>query len=245
VDFHSQFGTHSTYQAGLAYFIPVLETKLKATYGTGFLAPSLYQLYDPSFGNLSLQPENSTGFDAGFEQPLWDDFVRVGATYFHQDYNSLIDFVSTGFFTGQYFNVGQAQSDGVEAFADLKGVRNLKMRLDYTSTHAWDAATGLPLIQGPQDKLSLETYYRQNAVEWGISFVVVGPRPDLNFSTYPATRVTMDSYRLVNLRAAWQIDPRVKLFARVDNLLNQTYEETWGYGTPGLSAYLGVKLSYQ
>lgn len=67
---HSQYGVHTTYQAGLAYLIPGLETKLKANYGTGFVAPSLYQLYDPNYGNPQLLPETSLGYDLGFEQAI-------------------------------------------------------------------------------------------------------------------------------------------------------------------------------
>ena len=106
LDAHSQFGTHSSYHAGVAYFIPGLETKLKATYGTAFRAPSLYQLYAPTYGNPGLAPETSTGFDAGFEQPFGKNFFTLGATYFHNDFNSLIDY---DFTTSQYFNTNQAQ----------------------------------------------------------------------------------------------------------------------------------------
>ncbi len=244
LDVHSQFGSHTTYQGGLAYFIPGLETKLKANYGTGFLAPTLFQLDDPTYGNKGLQPENSTGLDVGFEQPLGGNFLKVGATYFHEDFNNLIQFQSTGLFTGNYANIGQAQSDGVETFADFRGIHNLEVRADYTYTNARDTRTGLPLIQRPQHKGSLDVFYQWDVMELGTTVAYVGPKPDMNFSAFPATPVTLDSYFLVNLRASYRLNDRVKIFARVDNLFNQYYEEIWGYGTPGLSAYGGIKVSY-
>src|SRR5262249_3477330 len=85
-DINDQFGGHGTYRIAPAVIVPVTETKLKASYGTGFKAPSLSELYQnfPDFnffGNPNLKPEQSTGYDAGFEQPLFDDRVRFGATY--------------------------------------------------------------------------------------------------------------------------------------------------------------------
>jgi vitamin B12 transporter len=79
--------------------------------------------------------------------------------------------------------------------------------------------------------------------EAGFSVVYVGERPDLDFSTYPATPVTMPSYSLVNLMASYQFDEHLKLFGRVNNLFDAVYEEVFGYGTPGLSFYAGTKVS--
>ncbi len=118
-----QFGVHTTYQAGLAYFIPGLETKLKANYGTGFLAPSLYQLYDPTYGNPNLQPETSLGYDFGFEQPIGGkDFLQVGADYFDNDLTNLITYDPATFVAA---NIGQAWTYGVESFMEFKGIQNL------------------------------------------------------------------------------------------------------------------------
>jgi vitamin B12 transporter len=243
VDDHSQFGSHGTWQLGLAYFVPGTETKLKANYGTGFLAPTLFQLYDPSSGNSALQPETNQGFDVGFEQPLGDRFLTLGATYFLEDFSELIDFEPTGPITGQYFNIGEARTQGVETFAQFKGISNLQVEANYTYLDAKDLQTGAALARRPANQGALEAFYQWGRLGLGSSLVYVGDRPDTNFNTFPTTPVVLSSYVLLNVLGSLQVDDHLKFFARVDNLLNQTYEEIFGYRTSGLSAYGGVKIS--
>jgi len=94
-DFNDQFGAHGTYRIAPAFIIPFTETKLKASYGTGFKAPTLSELFQnfPDFnffGNPNLKPEESSGYDAGFEQPLFNDRFKFGSTYFHNSITNLI-----------------------------------------------------------------------------------------------------------------------------------------------------------
>lgn len=125
-DENDSFGGHLTYRVAPAFIVPGTDTKLKASYGTGFKAPTLSQLYQdfPSFNffaNPNLKPEESAGYDVGFEQPVWNDRVRFGATYFHNDITNLIDFNST--FTSNA-NIGRATTQGAEAFGTPKGQRS-------------------------------------------------------------------------------------------------------------------------
>jgi len=236
-DDHSQYGVHTTYQAGLAYVVPDLNTKLKANYGTGFLAPSLYQLYAPTYGNASLLPETSVGYDIGFEQPIGKD-LTVGASYFDNDLTNLIQFVNI------YSNVGQARSYGVESFVEFKGVKNLDIKGNYTYDNAQDLIANVPLLRRPQNKASGDVDYQLDAAGLGASLIYVGNSFDENFVTGSGNIVPLASYFLVNLRASYQVNSQVKLFARVDNLFNQYYEEAFGYTTPGLSVYGGTKVSF-
>ncbi len=245
-DDYNTYGTHGTYQAGAAYFIPGLETKVKATYGTGFLAPSLYQLYaPPPTGNPSLQPETSTGYDFGLEQPLGGNAVRFGATYFHNDFENLIIYVGS-YPTGQYMNSSSFQTQGLETFVDLKIEKVLTIRGSYTYTDVQTAIPATqstsPLIQKPANQAGLDVDSQLGALELGASASYVGARPDYDF--YAGSPVTLAEYYLVNLRASFQVEDHVKLFARVDNLFNQFYEEAYGFGTPGLSGYAGTKVSF-
>jgi len=233
LDAHSQFGTHTTYQGGAAYFIPGLETKLKANYGTGFMAPSLYQLYDPNYGTPALKPETSTGFDAGFEQSFGKSVLTVGATYFHNDFNDLIDFDATSHYT----NIKQAQSDGWEAFLSAQPASNLKCQVNYTYTWARDTQTGQELLRRPQNKAALDVVYGLGRAECGMSVNYVGERFDYGLAN------ALPEYFLMNLRASFTLDEHLKFFARVDNLLNESYQEVFGFNTPGLSVFAGTKVS--
>lgn len=246
VDDYNTYGAHGTYQVGAAYFIPGLETKLKATYGTGFLAPSLYQLHaPPPTGNPGLQPETSAGYDFGLEQSLAGSALKVGATYFHNGFENLILYVGS-YPTGRYQNSSSFQTRGVESFVDLKIAEVLTVRGSYTYT---DVQTSIPasqpnspLLQKPAHRAQLDLDYQAGPLEAEVSTSYVAQRADFDFWSF--SPVTLGDYFRVNLRASYQVDSHVKVFARVDNLFNQFYEEIYGYGTPGLSGYVGTKVSF-
>ncbi|HLZ08124.1 MAG TPA: TonB-dependent receptor, partial [Chloroflexota bacterium] len=99
-DDNDTFGEHMTYRIAPAVIIPFTDTKIKASYGTGFKAPTLSQLFQnfPDFGffaNPNLKPEQSRGADIGFEQPLFNDRIRFGSTYFKNNITDLINSNST------------------------------------------------------------------------------------------------------------------------------------------------------
>ena len=81
-DDNDAFGNRTTYRIAPALLVPFTETKLKGSIGTGFKAPTLSQLFAdfrPVFnfvGNPNLLPEESIGYDFGFEQPLFYDRFR-------------------------------------------------------------------------------------------------------------------------------------------------------------------------
>ena len=92
LDDHSRFGTEATYRFTSSYLVKQTGTRFKGSYGTAFKAPSLYQLYEPTYGNQSLLPEKSTGWDLGVEQALLDGRMELGATWLSNDFDDLIDF---------------------------------------------------------------------------------------------------------------------------------------------------------
>ncbi len=77
-----------------------------------------------------------------------------------------------------------------------------------------------------------------------LGIVYVGERDDRDFSTFPATRLTLESYTLVSLALSYQVTENVQVSARVDNLLDDDYEEVKGFGTPGISAFGSVKVMF-
>ena len=84
LDRHTRSGTAVTYRIAPAYFLEATGTRFKATLGTGFKSPSLYQLYAPGtfwgpIGNERLKPEESRGWDAGIEQYLLRELSRPGS----------------------------------------------------------------------------------------------------------------------------------------------------------------------
>jgi vitamin B12 transporter len=125
-----------------AYIVPEVETKLKASYGTGFKAPTLQELYvnyPPFFfANPNLQPEENEGF----EQPLLNDRIRFGATYYHLDFTNLIDCT-----TNTCLNIGKAVTYGAESFASFAITRGLNVRVDYICLIARNEITDQELLR--------------------------------------------------------------------------------------------------
>jgi vitamin B12 transporter len=242
LDDHSKFGNETTYRITSAYLIRQTGTKIKGTYGTGFKAPSLYQLYAPTYGDENLKPEKSAGWDAGLEQTLWGERLVLGATYFSNRFKDLIDFDSG---TSKYINIGEAETKGVELFASVQPADDLTLRASYTYTDTEDKSTGKPLLRRPKNKAGVDVGYRflkRGNINLGL--VYVGERDDLDFSTFPATRVELGDYLLVNLAASFDITKNFQVYGRIENLLDENYEEVKGYGTPGVSVFGGLKLSF-
>lgn len=249
IDNHDRFGSKTTYRFTTAYLVKQTDTKLKGSYGTGFKAPSLYQLYDPANGNVDLQPEKNKGWDIGLEQALFNRSVVLSATYFKNDFKQLIDWelVDPIWFTGMYKNVASASSRGVEATASYQPFDVLQLRTAYTYTLARDNETGEALLRRPKHKVTGDINYR--FIEGGnvrLGLVYVGARNDLTFDpvTYAQQTVTLKDYWLVNLAASYDVSKNLQLFGRIDNLFDREYEEAYGYGTPGIGAYAGVKVSF-
>ncbi|MBV8594087.1 MAG: TonB-dependent receptor, partial [Caulobacteraceae bacterium] len=229
-DDDDRFGGATTFRVAPAFTIPGLGTILRATYGDGFKAPTLTQLFVsfPSFGffaNPSLRPETSRGYDAGFEQPLAGGRIRMGATYFHNDIRDLIETNATG---SSWANIGRATTQGVEAFLAIAPVRRLSVRADYTYTEARDDIAHQALLRRPRNRADLSAQWTpSDRLVFTATALYVGARVDGN-RDFSIPRLTASPYAVVNLAGAYRIRPGVTLFARVNNALDRHYQDPTG-----------------
>jgi vitamin B12 transporter len=240
LDDNNQFGNKATYRIAQVYTVPETKTQFKASYGTGFKAPSLFQLYDTYSGNLALKPETSTGYDIGFEQPLLKDHLRVGSTFFHTNFTNLITFGPAPTF--QNININAARVNGVENFVQWTPLPSLSLKAQYTYTDAYDAGTGLELLRRAKNKASLDADYtfleRGRA---GVNIIFNGTRSDSDFY---GSRIALPNSATTNLTGSWQLTDSIQLFGRIDNLFDKQYENVYGFGTAGVSGYAGIKAQY-
>jgi len=248
IDDNDSFGIHETFRFAPALIVPGTDTKVKGSYGTGFKAPSLNQLFVDFpefnfFANPNLKPEENRGFDGGFEQPLFNDRLRFGATYFQNDINNLI----TTFFDplrlrSTLLNVDQATTSGVEAFASFIVNQYFRVRADYTYTNAVDAKTDEQLLRRPRNKASVAAVWTPNErLTVTTTALFVGEWADVDRATFD--RVTQPGYTVVNVAANYVVNSRLTAFARIGNLFNEHYQDPNGFLRPGIGVYGGVRLT--
>jgi vitamin B12 transporter len=219
-------------------------TKLKASLGTGFKAPSLFYLYDPLYGNEDLNPEKSLGWDAGVEQFFWSDGFSIGATYFFNKFDSMFGFDPITFKT---VNINKAETKGVEIFTKAVITERFDVKANYTYTKAIDKSENTAdfdkkLVRRPEHKAGLFISYSfTESTNANIEFIYIGEREEPNFINYPS-RIIMPDYFFINLAAHYDVFSFLRLQGRIENLLDKQYEEVYGFGTAGFSVYGGISL---
>ncbi len=261
-DANEDFGDHTTFRVAPVYIVPQTDTKLKASYGTGFKAPSLEDLYVnflPFFvANPNLKPEESAGWDAGFEQPIANDRFRFGSTYFHNDITNLIETVTTPTPGVESLgNIDKATTSGFENFAAWQVSSRLNLRADYTYTLAIADSTpgctsppcaGQELLRRPKNKASLTANWQAtDRLSLSATLLYVGSWFDITrqavapdgFNQY----VKAPGFATVNLAANYALRDDVTLFAKIDNLFNKQYEDPLGFMRPGFGAYAGLRFA--
>ncbi|MDX1497167.1 MAG: TonB-dependent receptor [Salinisphaeraceae bacterium] len=240
-DKHDLFGEETTWKIAPLFKLTDA-TRLKASYGTGFKAPSLAELFDNSFGsaNPDLQPEESEGWDIGIEHDFGNSYVEL--IYFQNDIDNLISFDLSTF---QNNNLDRAETKGYEAIAGFSPVENLDLRISYTRTESEDVSTGDPLLRRPEDEAALHINWQTTrSIRLGLAARYVGEREDFfGFNSFPTTGGigTLESYKVFDFNADYQLNQSWRLTLRVDNLSDESFEEAAGYAAPGRAAYAGVR----
>jgi vitamin B12 transporter len=250
IDDHKDYGSNATFSAN-AVWSPTGSTRVRASYGEGFKAPTLFQL-NSFFGNTTLQPETAKSYDLGVEQSLINDSLTFGVTAFLRNTGDQIDFIScfgqtTGICTnrpfGTYNNIKRSRAKGVEAFIRLSPTDRLTLEANYSLTDAKDRSTGLTLLRRP--KHSVNASIDWNARDWlrlGASVKILSDSFDSDFQTF--SRTSLDGYSLVSVRMAIPIGETIEFYGRIENLFDQSYEVVSGYGTLGRNAHIGVRAKF-
>ena len=244
-DSNDRFGSATTYRIAPTYFIEATGTKLEASVGTGFKAPTLsemFQNFPPYFyGNPDLRPETSTGFDAGFEQFFLNSRLQLGATYFYNRIRNLIDDNAT--FTS-YANVGRAHTDGVESFVSIKPIDAVTLRVDYTYTQAFDDILNEELLRRPKNKWNLDARWQAtHKLSLDLDLLAIGPFIDGN-RDFSIERLTAKGYTTADIAANYDISKYLTIYGRVTNIADEKYQDPVGYLRPGRGVFAGVKTRF-
>lgn len=243
-DDNDRFGGKVTYRVAPVYLIKATGTRLKASAGTGFKAPTLDELFHdyPAFGffaNPNLRPESSHGYDLGFEQAVAGNAIGFGATYFR---NIIRDLITDDASFTSYANIGRARTDGVESFLAYQPVKALTLRLDYTFTEAIDEILSQELLRRPKHKASLNAGWQPTA-RWSLHATVLTVSGWIDGNRdFSIPRLRAPGYTTADIAASFDVTSTLAVFGRVNNLLDRRYQNPTGFLQPGLGAYAGVKL---
>jgi vitamin B12 transporter len=241
-DDNDRFGSKVTYRIAPTWVSSESGTKLKASVGSGFKAPTLSELFQSFppffFANPDLQPESSVGYDLGIEQGLGGGVVRIGATWF---YNRIRDLIATDVTGTTYANIGRASTDGVESFVAYQPAKQLTLRLDYTYTEATDDVLHQELLRRPKHKGNLNaTWQATGALLLNASVLTVSSWVDGN-RDFSIPRLDAPGYTTVNLAASFDLSRQWAVFGRIDNLLDRHYENPVGFLQPRIGVFAGIR----
>jgi vitamin B12 transporter len=251
-DHHDVYGGHGTGQFAAAYVLPDQKTVLRSSFGQGFKAPALYQLYS-NYGNRALQPETANSWDAGIEHHALQDRLVTSATYFQRTSRDLINFFdcttpsplcATEPF-GYYANIARSFAKGVELDGSLKATEQLTLTANYTWTDTEDTSPGSStygneLPRRPADTANATVdYLWPIRLDTALAMRYSGPSFD-----DAANTIRLGGYVLLDIRTSYTINEHWEMYARVENLTDRHYEVAYQYGTLGRSAYIGARTTF-
>lgn len=232
-----------TGRATAAYELPAWGTTLRASIGTGAKRPTAYQIGNNLFAavsypaaNTSLKPERSLGIDAGIDQTLFGGAVHVSATAFYNQFRDLLTFVTPPT-NGYYDNIDRAEAHGLEFAIDTQVLPGL---LTANATYTWmptrNLATGAPLPRRPENSASFTVTWTPEP-EWEVALTgtIVGKRTNTASSS-----TVLPAYWRLDASFSHALSDAVKLFGRIENLTDNTYQDPLGYNAAGFSAYVGL-----
>ena len=232
---HSLFGGETTYSASASYYIEGTGTKLRTSWNTGYRAPSFYELYS-SAGNLNLEPETSESWDIGFEQEVGDK-LTFGVTYFTNRVTNYIDYSGSS-----YNQIDGIKVYGFESFIDYKATEDLTFNISHTYQHCNNMEKDVAyLINRPENKLSASINWSvTDRLNLNLNGIFVDERYDYG---WPDDK-KLPSYTLLNIAASYEVSEALQLYGKIDNLLDEDYEEVSGYETHGIMPYIGLKYRF-
>jgi vitamin B12 transporter len=248
-DNHQLFEDATTYRITAAQPLGQ-RLKLRASYGTGIANPTFFELFGFIAGsfepNPALKPEESRGFDVGADFAIAES-GRLSITYFDANLeNEIIGTFDSATFRSSVANLsGKSKRSGFEAEAQYLPGPNLTVWFAYTYTDA-KQSDGQLEVRRPRHVGSAAITYALPSAAGAITLAVDynGQQQDLDFRSFTSARVTLRDYTLVRLAGQYAITRNVSLTARVENLLDQDYEEVFSYRPSGRAYYAGVQARF-
>ena len=255
-DDHQAYGAKSLGQVAAVWALNDGSTLVRASWGQGFRAPGLYELYS-QYGNRTLRPETSESWETGVEQKLGDR-ASLTATYFERRNEDEIGFFSCPFVNtnalckvngvtryGYYENISRTKAKGVELF----GFARLADDLTLTGNVTWTDATnqspganlGKRLPRRPENTANLSARYLwAGTLNTSVAVRYVGERFDTLANATPA----LAAYTVIDLLASYPIRDGIEVYGRIENLTDEAYSTARSYSAAGRGAFFGMRAKF-
>jgi vitamin B12 transporter len=253
-DDNDNFQDFTTWRSAASLVISELGLRPHASAGTAVKLPSMFEQFGTSpffVPNPSLTPEQSFGWDGGIEATFFKGKAILDVTYFSANLTDKIDGTAPGPIPGTFTSVnlpGESTRKGVEVAARFKVTRDLTLGGAYTYTDARRPDGEREFRRPPHGgRADLAYAFAGERGKATLAAIYNGRMDDIAFVMpffFPTQRVALDPYWLVNATVSYKLQPGVEVFARVENALDRHYQEVFGFESPPLAAYAGLKLTF-
>ena len=249
---HSKFGSNSNVTAAAGYWLSD-QIKLRASYTTGFKAPTLFQLYGQFGANENLDPQKSASIQAGLTFQTSNENLLLDVGLFNRKVEDIIVYA----FVPGYFNQDEQNDTGVEAQLKWRVNEQLSVNGRYsfltgevTTKNQLEQDTSFNnLIRRPKHHFYLAINYQPtDRLFFSVQGQQVGERADLFFNPanfYAAEEVTLESYFLLNAYAEYRLfDGQMTLFVDAKNLTDADFSEVYGFNGLGFNVLGGLRFRW-
>ncbi|HKS63512.1 MAG TPA: TonB-dependent receptor plug domain-containing protein [Xanthobacteraceae bacterium] len=246
-DFNEPFKDELTWRLSLSQKVAPIGGRLHASVGRAVTNPSFLEQFgfvtSTFVPNPSLVPESSIGWDAGWEQTLWNGRVVFDVTYFNSRLENEIVLISLPSFRSSVRNMtGTSTREGVETTLKVRPFDWLTVSGTYTYTDARDDQ-GVPEIRRPKHAASgtVTASFAEGRGKATLNVVYNGKMTDTIF-TFPSSTTTLAAYTLVGGMISYDTTPWSTIYLRAENVFDRRYEEVYSFRSPGAAVYAGLKV---
>ena len=255
VDGNQDYGTEVSPAASLAYRVPVVPVRIKAGYAEGFKAPTFNELFYPGFGNPDLEAETSREWNVGAVVSAPEDRATLEVTFFDRDTENLIEGEVQDDGTFLAVNRSDVQVRGVEVAPAALVWREPRVTIGASYTHL-ETVSDEPLLRRPKNRGGVnlnvagrDLFVPRTRYDVNVNVLAVGDRPDVDPSAGFAQREN-PAYAKLDVAAAYTLEGvlankgDLTLFVRVDNVLDEDYQEALGFDAPPVNFLAGVRAAF-
>ena len=249
-DDNSEFDSAKTYRAEAIYQLTEA-IRLRGAVGTAVKNPTFterFGFYTNFIGNPNLIPEESTSWELGADQLIMGGALTLSLTIFEAELENEIDgFVydpATFAYTSNNIN-GTSERKG----AELSAVGNISESMSLSAAYTYTDSTGddaVREVRRPRHIASLNLGWQAaHNLHLNTNIQFTGEQTDVYFPPFPEPSqvVALSNHTLVNINLNYSATEKLEMYLKLENALNDNYEEVFGYQTLGFGASLGLRYS--